>query len=138
MVPAHNLRSGTRARRQAAFASPSSAGWALTGPGGWISLACEPAVTIVALGAFGGPEVHPARTTAVKARRAPMRKDRGVRCVDSPSRPMGIGRLLQIRAMRANPIDSERRQEGMKNFLEAWLSHGSSHGAVRRCCCKHS
>jgi hypothetical protein len=80
-VPAHNVRSEAPARWHAAIASPSSAGWALIGPGGWISIAAEPCVDdfldvdgeLSRLAVLDVPEVHPTNTREPATRPAPMR-----------------------------------------------------------------
>jgi hypothetical protein len=90
-VPAHNVMSDAPAFRQAALASSSSAGWALTGPGGSINFAAGTDVTDVDAGEFPGsgaevpplaviddPEVHPAKTKDTTTRAAPVRKERDV------------------------------------------------------------
>jgi hypothetical protein len=90
MVPAHNVMSDTRALRHAALAWSSSAGWALIGPGGWISLAAEPAVEefpefeLSRLTVLAGPELHPATTSDTVTRTALMRRERDVRCLLPP------------------------------------------------------
>ena len=93
------------ALRQAALASSSSPGWALIGPGGSISFAGETDVAVLdvgdfpdseaedsGLGVFDGPEVHPAKTRDTTLRTAPMRKERGILCLQSPRRPAAIAR----------------------------------------------
>src|SRR5215469_11330984 len=83
-VPAHNVRSATRAFLHAALASSSSAGWALTGPGGSMSFAAEPAVDIFPdvevsrRGVFDGPELHPRTTSDRATRTALTRRERDV------------------------------------------------------------
>ena len=91
---------------------PAAPGWALIGPGGWISFAVEPCVDdfpdlegeLSPLAVLDNPEVHPANTRHAATRVAPMRKQRDMRCLQSPSwpvlcrftihRPAWIGGLL--------------------------------------------
>jgi hypothetical protein len=116
------VMSETPAFRHAALASSSSAGWALTGPGGSINFAAETDVTAVDADDFAdsevevprpavldGPEVHPTKTRDTTTRMAPMRKQRDVPCVPPPVPSFAASRDP---ALRTNSVvDSERHQE---------------------------
>jgi hypothetical protein len=93
MVPEHNVMSDMCALRHAALAWPSSAGWLLIGPGGWISFAPEPAVDdfpetgveVPRLAVFDGPALQPTATSDTATRMALTRRKRDVRCLVAPS-----------------------------------------------------
>jgi hypothetical protein len=85
------------ALRHAPLASPSSAGSALIGPGGWISFAAGTDVTLADVGDFSdsevevsrlvvldGPEVHPTTMRDTTVRMAPMPKEREAPGLQSP------------------------------------------------------
>jgi hypothetical protein len=78
--------SDTPALRHAALASFSSAGWALTGPGGSINLAAgtdltavdaddfpDPEAEVPRLAVLDDPDVHPAKTSDTTTKTAPIR-----------------------------------------------------------------
>ena len=115
-MPAHNVMSDAPALRRAVLASSSSAGRALIGPGGSINFAAGTDVTFVdaddfpdsgvevsRLAVLDGPEVHPTKTRDTTMRMAPMRTERDVLCLQSPS-PEG-GRILSSTNAAASSAD---------------------------------
>jgi hypothetical protein len=113
------------ALRHAAIASSSSAGRALTGPGGSISFAAGTDLTVVDVDDFpdseveasrpavlDGPEVHPTKTRETATRMAPMLKERDV---------LSHGEIMRRTPDRGGAAHHPRRPFGAVLSLGAYI-----------------